>query len=226
MKKRVFFTELAYVIGVLVLAVGTAVMEKSDLGVSMVVAPAYILHLKLSEFIPFFSFGMAEYILQAFLVVLVVIFMKKVKFSFFFSFVTAVFYGLVLDGVISLLSLFSIEGLVLRIVFFIVGMCLSSMGVALLFNTYISPEAYDLFVKELSAKYKIKLHKFKTAYDCASCIFSIILSFAFFGLWHFEGIGVGTVVCALLNGTLIKAFSTLYLRVWEFKDGLPLKKYF
>lgn len=38
--KRVFYTELAYAIGIIVLALGTALMERADFGMSMVVAPA------------------------------------------------------------------------------------------------------------------------------------------------------------------------------------------
>ena len=45
MKRQiVFYTELAYVLGILALALGTALMERADFGVSMVVAPAYLLH--------------------------------------------------------------------------------------------------------------------------------------------------------------------------------------
>ena len=40
MKKRTFFTELAYILGLIVLAFSAALMEASDLGVSMIVAPA------------------------------------------------------------------------------------------------------------------------------------------------------------------------------------------
>ena len=64
-EKRVIYSELAYFFGILVLALGTALMERADFGISMVVAPAYILHLKLSEYLPFFSFGVAEYVFQA-----------------------------------------------------------------------------------------------------------------------------------------------------------------
>ena len=46
--KRVFYCEVAYVLGLVVLAVGTALMEKADFGMSMVVAPAYLLYLKLN----------------------------------------------------------------------------------------------------------------------------------------------------------------------------------
>ena len=68
--KRIFYCELAYFFGIVVLAFGTALMEKADFGMSMVVAPAYLIHLKISEYVPSFSFGMSEYIFQAVLLVL------------------------------------------------------------------------------------------------------------------------------------------------------------
>ena len=45
--KKTFYSEYAYIFGILFLALGTALMEKADFGMSMVVAPAYILHLKI-----------------------------------------------------------------------------------------------------------------------------------------------------------------------------------
>ena len=38
--KKTFYSELAYFIGIAVLALGTAMMEQADFGMSMVVAPA------------------------------------------------------------------------------------------------------------------------------------------------------------------------------------------
>ena len=59
-----FSTELAYALGLIFIALSVALMQRANFGLSMIVAPAYILHLKISEFLPFFSFGMAEYTLQ------------------------------------------------------------------------------------------------------------------------------------------------------------------
>lgn len=226
MKKRIFYTEISYIVGLLILAFGTALMERTDFGVSMVVAPAYILHLKISEFLPFFSFGMAEYTLQAVVLLLMMIILRRVKLSYFFSFVTAVLYGLLLDGSIAVVAFLPYGSLAWRLLFYAVGMLCSSTGVALLFHTYISPEAYELFVKEISTRFGFDIHKCKTLYDCASCLIAIVLSFAFFGWWHFEGIKLGTVFCAFLNGTLIRLFTKLLEKRWTFEDALPLKKYF
>ena len=106
------------------------------------------------------------------------------------------------------------------------GMLLGSCGVAFVFHTYIAPEAYELFVKEISAKYGFKIERVKTAYDFTSCIISIALSFIFFGFGHFEAIKVGTIVCAALNGWTIGQINKLLGRAFIFKDAFKLHSIF
>ena len=48
MKKTMLYTELAYVLGMVGLSLSVALMTRADFGVSMVVAPAYLLYLKLN----------------------------------------------------------------------------------------------------------------------------------------------------------------------------------
>ncbi len=226
MKKRIFYTELAYILGLIILSFSAALMERTDFGLSMVIAPAYILHLKVSQFLPFFSFGMAEYTFQAFLLILMAIILRKVKLSFLFSFITAVIYGFLLDGAMKIVSFIPYDSFAANIFFYILGIVLCAISISLLFHTYISPEAYELFVMEISQSFKLDIHRLKTVYDCVSCILAIIMSFAFFGLWHFEGVKIGTVFCALINGSLI-GFSTKILdKIWTFEDRFSLRKYF
>ncbi len=226
MKKKVFYSELAYIMGLVSLALSAALMEKADFGVSMVVAPAYLLHLKVSQYLPFFSFGMAEYTLQAVLLIVMVIVIRKFRLSYLFSFVTAVVYGFVLDLSMMCVAFIPSELLVVRIILYIFGLFGCAIGVSLLFHTYISPEVYELFVKEVSGIMKVNINKFKTIYDLSSCVLAIIMSFAFFGLWHFEGVKIGTVVCALLNGVTIGMFSKLFDKFFVFEDKLKLRKFF
>ena len=72
----------------------------------------------------------------------------------------------------------------------------------------------------------VDIHKFKTGYDCVSCLISVILSFAFFGLWHFEGVKLGTVFCALINGSIIGVCTKIFEKAFTFKDGLKLRRFF
>ena len=201
--KKTFYAEAAYAAGIAVLALGTALMERANFGMSMVVAPAYLIHLKLSQSLPFFSFGMAEYALQAALLVALALVMGKFKRGYLFSFVTAVIYGFVLDGAIALVGCLPGGGTVDRVVCYVVGLVACSVGVSLLFHTYLPPEAYELFVAELSDRLGTDVSRAKTIYDLCSCAVSVVLSFAFFGFGRFEGVKLGTVFCALVNGWLI-----------------------
>ncbi|MDE5804480.1 MAG: hypothetical protein K2I22_16355 [Lachnospiraceae bacterium] len=224
--KKVFFSEVAYILGIIVLALGTAMMKRADFGLSMVVAPAYLLHLKISQYVPAFSFGMAEYSLQAVLLVIMSISLRKFKPIYLFSFVTAVIYGFTLDIAIRFVDILPLIGMVGRIIYYLIGMVFCAFGVSLLFHTYISPEVYELFVKEISAKSGKDINIIKTVYDCVSCLVGITLSFAFFGLWHFEGVKPGTIICAFVNGFLIGCFSKMTESVFDFKDALNLREKF
>ena len=223
--RKVFYNEPAYIVGLALLALGTAMMEKADFGMSMVVAPAYLLHLKLSQVFPFFSFGMAEYCFQAFLLILLGFVMRRFRLMYLLSFVTALIYGVLLDLSMRLAAVWPGTGLYARFVYYLLGMVVCAFGIAMLFDTYIAPEAYELFVKEIAGKTGKQISLVKTAYDCISCLAGIIMSFAFFGIGHFEGVKAGTIFCALINGGLIGICSKVLQRCFVFKDGLPwLKK--
>ena len=125
-----------------------------------------------------------------------------------------------------LVGILPLIGLIGRIIFYIIGMLFCSVGVSLLFHTYIPPEAYELFVKEISAKSRVDINIIKTVYDCSSCLIGIVLSFAFFGLWHFEGVKFGTVICALINGFLIGKCSKMIESIFDFQDAFNLRKRF
>lgn len=217
MKKKMY-SELAYVIGLVTLAFATAFMEKANFGMSMVVAPAYILHLKLSESFSFFTFGMAEYCLQAVLIVLLTLILRKFKLGYLFSFITAVLYGFTLDFWMWAIRGIPADTIPLRIVWFLIGMFVCAFGVAMFFNTYIAPEAYELIVKEISFEKNKKISVVKTIYDCISCTVAIIMSFVFFGFGHFVGVGIGTVITALLNGMIIGKISNWLNMKFEFVD--------
>lgn len=226
MKRIQFHTETAYILGLVLLAIGTAMMEKANFGVSMVVAPAYLVYLKLNPTLPFFTFGMAEYLLQLALLAALAVFQRKLRLCYLFSFITAFLYGLLLDGAMLFTGMIAGNSMALRIIFYLGGMIICAAGVSMLFNTYIAPEAYELVVKEISAALNRPTHRVKTVYDLCSCAVAVALSFAFFGFGVFEGVKLGTVFCALVNGTLIGMFGRLLSRRLDFTDALKLRPLF
>lgn len=225
MKKKVFYTEFAYVLGLIIMAIGAAFMEKSDFGLSMIVAPAYLIHLKLEKLLPWFSFGVAEYFFQGVLILITILVMRRFKLSYLFSFVTTILYGTLLDAAIALIAPLPEAGFVLRTVYYVCGLLLCAFSVSLFFHTYISPEAYELIVKELASKFG-NINRIKISYDLGSMLLSVALSFLFFGFGVFEGIKWGTLICALVNGFAINCFTKLLERIFEFKNKFQLAKYF
>ncbi|MBE6607025.1 MAG: hypothetical protein E7633_00510 [Ruminococcaceae bacterium] len=226
MKKKVFYTELAYALALIIMAFAAAFTEKADFGMSMVVAPAYIIHLKVSEILPWFTFGVAEYCFQGLLVLITILVMRRFKASYLFSFVTAVLYGTLLDGAMYIISGLPDDTFIIRVLWYVLGTVFCSLAVSLFFHTYISPEAYELIVKELSAKLGCDINKVKTAYDCFSTVLGILLSFAFFGFGVFEGVKLGTILCAVINGFLISRFTRVLEHFFDFKNKFKIEKYF
>lgn len=225
MRKHTFYTEIAYIAGLMAIASGASFMTRADLGLSMVVAPAYILHVKVSQYLPFFSFGMAEYCIQALLLIALAVIMRRFRISYLGSFVTAVLYGFMLDGALALTAGLAGMALPFRILWLACGILLTCLGVSLVFHTYLAPEAYELFVKEISARFGRPLSRVKTVYDCSSLLAAVVLSFCFFGFGRFVGMGAGTLVAALVCGTVIGWISKGLERIFEFRDAFGSRRY-
>ena len=94
----------------------------------------------------------------------------------------------------------------------------TTTGVSLLFYTYISPEAYELLVKEVSKKFGFETGRTKLVYDISSLLLSTVLALVFFGIGDLKGIGIGTEIAAVLNGILIGAYCKIYNKFISFKD--------
>ena len=218
MKKKITCpSEVVYFVAIALLSLAVAILTAANFGVSMIVAPAYLFSLKTGVL----TFGQSEYVIQAVLFIVFCIAMKGFKPIYLSSFVTCLLYGAVLD-LWRKIPLFNPDvtapgsmAMWQRIIMFVVGVLMTSLSVALFFKTYLYPQVYDFFVKGVSGKYNIKLSKFKTCFDLTCLAVSVIMTFAFFG--KITGIGWGTLVMALINGSLIGMFDKLYDRIFEFK---------
>ena len=226
MKKPILYSEFAYVFGVVFVAVGVALMEKADFGVSMVVAPAYVFYRWLNPVWSFFSFGMAEYCLQAVLLLAMALVLRRFRVSYLLSLATAVIYGFVLDGCMLLAVYLPANAILFRVLWYVLGILICSAGVSMMFHTYLSPEVYELFVKEVSSHFGVEVHRFKTGYDIVSCLTGLVLSFLCFGFGRFVGVKWGTTLCAAVNGFIIGAFSRFYEKAFIFCDLLPWRPFF
>ena len=146
--------------------------------------------------------------------------MKKVKLVYFSSFLTGIIYGAILD-LWRMVPIFNQNvtsasdiNIVVRIIFFVVGMMLTSFSIALFFKTYLYPQVYDFFVKGISKHYNINRTKFKTCFDITFLIIATAMSFILFN--GFVGINFGTLIMTVLNGSIIGFFSNFLDKHFEF----------
>lgn len=207
MKKIRIASELIYLVAAVLLALATSLLTAADFGLSMVVAPAYIVSLKVS----FLTFGQAEYVVQGVLFIALCMMMKKIKPLYLFSFVGGFIYGTILDiwrALVPFLNphiyapgAFSIE---IRVIMFVCGFLINSFAVMLYFHVYFYPQVYEFFVQGLSARFGIELTLAKRGFDMTCLVIAVAVSFLAFH--KLVGIGVGTVILAFGNGLLIGAY--------------------
>ena len=209
MKKLKLPSEVVYLAAIVLLAFSVAMLTSVDFGISMIVAPAYILSLV----VPSLSFGQAEYVIQAMLFVVFCVVMKNFRISFLSSFLTCLLYGAVLD-LFRLIPLFNPTitppgsmDLWARIVMFILGVPMSAFSIALFSKNYVYPEVYDLFFLGFCKNNCINTAVFKTCFDAFMLVLGTAMTLAFFK--KFVGINWGTLVMTVCNGTLISLFSKL-----------------
>ena len=208
------FAEFNWLIGLFFVALGTAICEKANLGISMIAAPAFIIHERISMLTDSIAIGVVEYLVQLFILLLTCAICKKFNWRFIFSFVTAVLYGLILTMWVTVFESVVFNELWLRWIMFFVGNTCVCIGVALFFRTYMPHEAYELIITEISKTYKFKISKVKWIYDISSLIVSLILALSLFGdantfewgkiyeqSYHF--IGLGTVIAAFISAPII-----------------------
>ncbi len=225
MKKHTFYAEIAYLLAIIALGFGVAFAAKAGFGVSMIAAPAYTIHLKLLEYTDALTLGTIEYVIQGIVIVILSVFVGKFRISYLFSFVTAVFSGIAIDFAVWAVAFVPAESLAIRTVLFCISLLCCAFGVSCFFHTYVAPAAHELFVKEFARHFKKDINKTKSAYDITLCVISIILNLVFFG--GFVGIGIGTVITALVNGLLIARITAFLEKHFEFRTALPkLEKHF
>lgn len=226
MNKKIFYTEWAFVFGLLLIVLGVTFSVKADFGVSMIVAPSFVLYKFIGEIWPAFTMGMSEYIVQMILLILMIILIRRFKIGQLCCFVTAVAYGAVLDGSMLLFNyLLPFDTVYLRLIYYVVGIVITAAGVSLMFHTYLPPQSYDYFVREVAPRFNKPINKFKLRYDASFLVIALVLNVIFFRSLDISE-WWGTIVCTLVNGRLIAMFSKIYEKHFEFKDGLKLRKYF
>lgn len=225
MKKREKSAELLWVLGTVFVALGVSICSKANLGVSMIAAPAFVVSEALAGIWSGFSVGVTEYIIQGLLLVVMCVVVGKFNLKYLLAFLVSVIYGYTLNFFIWILGPVSFEEVWLRWIMLIVGDLFTAFGVACFFRTYMPLQVYELFVAEISLKFKISISKVKWIFDISLLIVSVLLAFALFGdagkfNWQeigyksFHSIGLGTLLTTAINSPIIAFMGKLIDKIF------------
>ena len=226
MKKIEKSSELLWVFGVLLIALGVALCSKADLGVSMIAAPAFVVFDAISPLWSGFSVGVVEYLLQGILLTILCILIGKFRFRYLLAFVTAVIYGYVLNLFLWLMKDLTIASGWARYLLLILGDAVTAFGVACFFKTYLPQAVHELFVAEFAKRFSFPIAKVKCIFDISLLVISITLAFVLFGDagsfdWStipyksFHSIGLGTLITTAINSPLIHFSSRLIDQIFD-----------
>lgn len=181
-------------VGLILNACAVTMLLKSGFGISVVSGVPYVLSL----IIPWFSLGTWTTIIQGTWLLIVMISLRRFRPGYLVSFVLAAFFGVLLNFCRYILTLFP-DTLPYHIVFFVMGYCMMSTGIACLIRCKLPVLPFDTVPREFVSVKNISIRTARTWFDVSNLVLVLLLSLIFLG--RIEGIGLGSVFCALFMGT-------------------------
>ena len=232
MKKIPRANELLWLFGIIFVALGVAICSKANLGVSMIAAPTFVVQEAVVELWSGFSVGVVEYLVQGLVLIILCLCVRRFNWRYLLAFLVAVIYGYTMNFFLWLLGGVSFDAVWLRWVMLIVGDVITAFGVACFFHTYLPLQVFELFVAEVTDRYRLELHRVKTVFDISLLVISVSLALILFGDvaefdWRtiyynsFHSLGLGTLVTTLINAPLINLMSRIISRVFDDSACFP-----
>ena len=220
MKKINKMNEVAWLCGTLCCAFGVALCTKANFGLSMIAAPAYIIHVFMQEFFSWYTQGTSEYIWQTLLLVVLCIIVRRFKVKYLLTFACAVIFGFAVDGFLFLLGGGApYDSMLVRIIAFVLGEVITAFAIACNFRTSLPLPVYELLVTETAKRYNIATDKVKQANDIIMLALSVILAFAL--NQSFKGIGIGTIIITAVNAPIIMGIGKVLDKYCDFSPRFP-----
>lgn len=216
-KKITKIGEASWVVGNILCAIGNCLVSKSALGLSAIIAPAFILNRKIG----FLSVGVCEYIIQGILLALCCVIIGKFKGKFIATICNILFYGAAFDIINALLAFIQPIDILGRILCAAIGMLITGFAVALMLRTYIPPSTYEIFVREIAEARGFDMNKLKLIFDASMLALSVVLMFLLLGGFKIDIIGPLTVISAFLNSVLIGFFGKILDKYCDFSPAIP-----
>ena len=196
---RYFF----FALGIFINSFGVAFVTKSDLGTSQISSVPYVLSLAF----PDYTFGMTTFIFNVLFIIIQIIILRRDFHPIQFLQVLAnILFSFFIDVSMNWLAFFQPETFIAKFISLIIGCMILAIGICIEVAPNVIVVPGEGVVRALALvialkKPQIKFGTVKIYFDITLIVIACILSFIFFG--ELNGIGLGTIVSALIVGRFI-----------------------
>ena len=192
--KRYFF----FILGLIINSFGVAFITKSALGTSQISSIPYVLSLKFTNL----SFGQTTFIFNMLFILIQLLILKKdFRPIQFLQIAANILFSFFIDVSMTLLTGLNPQTIPLRTLSLLVGCAILAVGI----SVEVAPDVIKVpgegIVHAMARVSGMEVGKVKIRFDVTLIIIAIVLSFLFFQ--RLNGVGLGTIVSAILIGPMI-----------------------
>ncbi len=192
--KRYFF----FILGLIINSFGVAFITKSALGTSQISSIPYVLSLKFTNL----SFGQTTFIFNMLFILIQLLILKKdFRPIQFLQIAANILFSFFIDVSMTLLTSLNPQTIPLRSLSLLVGCAILAVGI----SVEVAPDVIKVpgegIVHAMARVSGMEFGKVKIRFDVTLIIIAIVLSFLFFQ--RLNGVGLGTIVSAILIGPMI-----------------------
>lgn len=198
---RLALRYLFFAIGISINSFGIAVITKASLGTSPISSPSYVLDLAFPPTLGEFSF----LVNMLFILIQVILLRRDFQPIQFLQIAVNVLFSALIDVGMAVLSPYTPEGLPLCLATLLVGCAILALGMAVEVAPNVVLVPGEGVVRAISAVTERPFGSCKVVFDITLVAIAVTLSLILFG--SIRGLGIGTVISALLVGRLVNLFN-------------------
>ena len=190
-----------FALGVVINSFGIAFITKGALGTSPISSVPYVLSLRFAP-----SFGVFSFALNSIFILLQIALLRKdFRPVDFLQFAVNLVFSLFIDLSMSALSWLEPKTLLWQVVSVVAGSAILGFGICLEVAPAVLYVPGDGLVNAITNTFHLRFGSVKVGFDLTLMAIALALSFIFFG--SLRGLGIGTVLSALLVGRFVNLFN-------------------
>lgn len=223
-KKELLRRYFVFIVALFIIAFGTSLSIRANLGSSPISCPPYVLSL-----IPGSVWTMGEYVICMhifFIISQILLLRKNYPIIQLLQIAVSLLFGVYTDLTMCMTGLFQFDstffGYIFRFIQLCVGGGLLAYGIALEVKCDVLMLAGEGFPLAISKVVHADFGKVKIFSDTGLVVVGAIFCFIFFGGWHWEMIGVGTLFSMFYVGFMVRKFSPHFKWIEPFFNVTPV----